>query len=75
MAAISEKTNKLSFNLGSGKPIEIIEVAKIISDDIIFLPPRLGEADITHASIELAYKIFAWQPEYQLTQYLLSKNL
>ena len=74
MAAINNKSNKLSFNLGSGNPISIIEVAKMISEDIKFLPPRIGEADITHASIELAYEIFEWKPEYQLSQYLLSQN-
>lgn len=75
IAAASNKSNKLSFNLGSGNPISIIEVAKMISEDITFLPPRIGEAYITHASIELAYEILGWKPEYQLSQYLLSQNL
>jgi UDP-glucose 4-epimerase len=75
LSSISEKTNRLSFNLGSGNPISIIEIAKMISNNIIYLPPRLGEADITHASIKHAKEIFGWEPEFSLDNYLKTKKL
>jgi UDP-glucose 4-epimerase len=58
----SSKKNKI-INIGSSKPIKIIKIAKIISDQIIFLPRRIGETNNSRANISKAKKILNWKPK------------
>ena len=62
------------FNIGSGRNYSIIELAEIINDgsafgsDIEFIPPRLGEANITLADISRARDVLGWSPNVDLRQ-------
>jgi UDP-glucose 4-epimerase len=61
----SSKKNKI-INIGSSKPIKIIKIAKIISDQIIFLPRRIGETNNSRANISKAKRILNWKPKINL---------
>lgn len=61
------------FNIGYGKSYPIIEVAKTISDKILHIPMRFGEARHTLADISLAKKVLAYKPETNLMDYLEKK--
>jgi UDP-glucose 4-epimerase len=63
LAAISNQKNEI-FNLGSGKPIKINEIVKLINPTKIEkIPNRPGEPHITHANITKITKILNWKPK------------
>lgn len=66
-AATFKVKNKI-FNLGSGNPIKIIDIAKLIGGKIIFLPKRPGEPDITHANISKIKKYLKWKPKISISE-------
>lgn len=51
------------FNIGSGKPKKINELAKLIGGEKVYLPFRPGEPFVTHANITKARKILRWSPK------------
>tara|TARA_B110000037_G_C17127422_1_gene508877 strand:+ start:1840 stop:2832 length:993 start_codon:yes stop_codon:yes gene_type:complete len=57
--------NKKNFvlNIGSSKPIKIIDLVKLLSSKYINIPKRPGEPLITHAKITKAKKILKWTPK------------
>ena len=58
------------YNVGSGKNISVLEIAKMISNDITFIPPREAEMHTTLANIDKIKKVFGFEPIYQVTDYL-----
>ena len=78
LAAISSRKNEI-FNLGSGKPIKINEIIKLINPTkIVKIPNRPGEPYITHANISKIAKILNWKPKisfkYGFNELLLNIN-
>ena len=65
LVANSKKSGEI-YNVGSGRPISIIEIAKILSDKINFIPKRPAEPDITHANINKIKKHTKWKPEISI---------
>ena len=66
-----------TFNIGTGKNISILEIAKLIEEDpskIKFLPPRIGEAQNTRADISKAKKYLHYSPSLQVADWI-SKQL
>lgn len=59
-----------TYNVGSGKSLSIIEIANLISDKIIYLPPRPAEAKATLANTEKIYRDLGWKPEKSLIDYI-----
>ncbi len=54
-------------NIGSGKNISILEVAKMVDrSKIEFIPRRSGEADTTVANILKARRLLDWKPNQDL---------
>ena len=51
-----------TYNVGSGKSFSIIEIAALISENIVHLPPRPAESRETLANIEKIYAHFGWRP-------------
>jgi UDP-glucose 4-epimerase len=51
------------YNLGAGKPIKILELAKILGDKFKFTPKRPGEPHITWASITKIKRHTGWRPK------------
>ena len=54
------------FNLGSGNPRKVMDLAKLIHNKHIFLPWRPGEPKKTHANIEKIKKKLNWSPKVSL---------
>jgi UDP-glucose 4-epimerase len=64
-----EKLKHEAYNVGFGETIKIVEVANIISGNIIFERERPGEASITWADIN-KLKNAGWSPKVHLKEYL-----
>jgi len=58
------------FNIGTGKNISILDLAKQISDNYTFIPDRVGEAKTTLANIDKAKTILNWQPNVELLEWI-----
>jgi len=50
------------FNIGGGKPQKIIDLARLIGGEQVFIPERPGEPKITWANIDKAALILKWSP-------------
>ena len=73
MAAISNADKEAYgqvYNVGSGENYSVNEVASMISDNIKYIPPRLGEARISLANVDKIYKTFAWKPQQNLEEWV-----
>lgn len=60
------------YNVGTGKNYSIIEIAHMISDNIIFIDQRQGEAKETLANITKMVDTFGWIPQVDLKEWLTS---
>jgi UDP-glucose 4-epimerase len=77
MAAISNPDSEAFgqvYNVGTGTNHSINQIARMISNNIINLPPRPGESRITLANNEKINKIFGWNPSVKLEEWV-EKNL
>ena len=73
MAALKQIDKKFFgqiFNVGSGKNISIKNIAKMISQDIEYLPERQGEAKATLADIKKIKSVLNWDPEVNLENWI-----
>lgn len=66
-ASISKVKNEI-FNLGFGKPSSIKQLVDILKGDIVYLPKRPGEPDITWADISKIKKLLKWEPKINFKQ-------
>jgi UDP-glucose 4-epimerase len=61
------------FNIGTGKNYSVNEIASMISDNVVYLPSRPGEARETLAN-NFKFKIlFGWEPKISVEQWLNNK--
>lgn len=58
------------FNVGTGKNYSVIELARMISDTIKFIPERIGEARETLADNKKLISILNTQPRKELIYYI-----
>ena len=75
MAALSNADKEAYgqvYNVGSGVNYSVNEVAEMISNNIKYIPPRLGEARISLANVDKIYKTFAWKPQQSLEKWIKS---
>ena len=73
MAALNQIDKKFFgqiFNVGSGKNISIKNIAKMISQDIEYLPQRQGEAKATLADIKKIKSVLDWDPKMNLENWI-----
>lgn len=61
LAARSSYSEEI-FNIGSGMPQSINKLASLIGGNIINIPKRPGEPDITHADISKAQELLGYNP-------------
>ena len=76
MAAISNPDDDAYgqvYNVGSGKNYSVNEIASFISDDTINIPPRKGEVKISLANISKIQKTFAWKPQTDIKDWILTQ--
>jgi UDP-glucose 4-epimerase len=74
LAAIHPAKLNTAFNIGFGKTLSILDLAKMISANIEFIPKRDGEADMTFADISKARHVLGWEPENSLVIYIDSER-
>lgn len=65
-----EINNGNLFNVGSGKSVSVLELAKAISDNITFIPERLGEAKNNLCSIEKINSLVGWKPKTNILDWI-----
>jgi UDP-glucose 4-epimerase len=58
------------FNVGTGKNNSVLELAKMIGDNIEFIPPRPAESKETLADNSKITKEFGWQPTQNIEDYI-----
>jgi UDP-glucose 4-epimerase len=59
-----------TFNIGTGKNHSVLELAKMISNLIKFIPPRPAEARETLANNTKAKSVLGWNPKKQIEDYI-----
>jgi UDP-glucose 4-epimerase len=58
------------YNVGTGQNYSINEIASMISDYQINIPPRMGESRETLASIDKIKNTFGWEPKIRLEDWI-----
>lgn len=58
------------YNIGYGSNYAILDVANMISNDIKFIPPRIGEVQETLASNQKFKDLTGWMPKVSLVEWL-----
>ena len=58
------------YNVGYGDNISVIDLARLISNDIIFIPPRDGECKQTLADISKIKNDLIWKPLTNINEYI-----
>jgi len=58
------------YNVGYGKNYSILEIANMISDNIVFIPPRPGEVKETLSNTEKIKNILNWEPKISLDTWI-----
>ena len=64
--ALKVKKNFQIFNLGTGKPIAVNKIVKLLNCKSIKIPKRPGEPDITCANINKIKKELNWKPKINI---------
>ena len=59
------------YNIGYGSNYSILEIANMISNDVKFIPPRVGEVQETLASNVKFKELTGWMPEVPLKEWLI----
>ena len=59
-----------AFNVGTGKSMPILDIAKLISDDIVHIPARFGESRDTLCDYSKLNKAVGWSPGVELAIWL-----
>lgn len=58
------------FNVGTGCNHSVLELAALISNNIQFVPPRLGEARETLADNTKIKTVLGWEPKHSIETYI-----
>ena len=58
------------FNIGTGENHSILDLARLISEDITFVPARLGEMSETLADNNKAKTVLGWSPKVDIHEYI-----
>jgi UDP-glucose 4-epimerase len=62
------------YNIGNGKNYSVNEIANMISDDQINIPPRLGESRETLSDSNKMRSVFGWKPKVALEEWVLNNK-
>ena len=64
--AIKLKKSNIVLNIGSGKCFSINYIVKLLSGEIIYIPKRPGEPEVTWSNINRAKKLLNWRPRVSI---------
>jgi UDP-glucose 4-epimerase len=73
LAAISEVEQEAFgqvYNIGNGVNYSVNEIASMISDNTVNIPPRIGESRETLANNSKMKKTFGWRPRVSLSDWI-----
>ena len=70
ISAMTNGTPGEVYNIGTGKNNSVYEIAHMISDNVTYLPPRLGEARETLACNSKAVQELKWKPVHKIEKYI-----
>ena len=71
---VSKNIQGETFNIGTGENYSILEIAKLIKGEYIFIDPRLGEAKETLADNSKAKYMLNWKPHINLKNWIKNEN-
>lgn len=60
------------FNVGTGTNHSVNEIARMIGDNTVYIPPRLGESRVTLANIAKIKTILGWSPTVRVEDWIKS---
>ena len=63
------------FNVGTGKNHSVLDIAKMIANNYIFLPPRSGEARSTLADANKIKNLLKWEHKVELEDWIKEQSL
>jgi len=66
----SEKLSNDEYQLGSGVDYSILEVAKMFSDNITFIPVRKGDRKYSKADVTDTFEKLGWKPQMNLLYWI-----
>jgi len=69
---IDEELYGTIFNVGSGKNYSVNEIAAMISDNTVNIPPRIGESRITLANNDKLTKVLGWESKVDVEEWITS---
>ncbi len=75
LAMNSEKAVGHLINVGSGKNYSVNEVASMIDENHVYIPPRPGETKITLASVSKAEELLNWKPTIKLEDWIKNARI
>lgn len=58
------------YNIGSGTEVSVIDLAKSISDNIVFIPERKGEANNNLSSSKKIQSCLGWKPQTYILEWI-----
>lgn len=58
------------YNVGTGREISIKNIAALISDNIVHIPPRLAEARKSIANVSKIKQVYGWESKVDLKDYI-----
>lgn len=67
----ANNTSGNTYNIGTGSSTKIIDIAKLISDDISYIDLPDGEARYTMANIDKIYNHTGWTPQIKIEDWIL----
>lgn len=67
---VEEEAYGQVYNIGNGVNYSVNELAAMISDNTINIPPRIGESRVTLADNTKMKKTFDWKPEVSLSDWI-----
>jgi len=76
MAAISNPDQEAFgqvYNVGCGKNYSVNELAAMISDDTVNIPPRPAEARLSLANNQKLHETFGWRPSMKLEDWIAAQ--
>jgi len=62
------------YNVGTGTNYSVNQIAKMISDKTVNIPPRVGESLVTLANNQKLRKTFGWEPTVKLEDWILKNS-
>lgn len=69
---IRSKKNLQIFNIGSGSPVSVNTIVKLLGCKKINIPKRPGEPDVTFANIKKFKNEFNWKPKVSIEQGIIN---